>query len=87
MIKQDDIVIYESTVYPGATEDDCVPVLEKVSGGKMNELFYVGYSPERINPGDKVHTLTTIKKVSSGSTPEIGKEVDALYNETFMINF
>ncbi len=81
VLKQDDIVIYESTVYPGATEEDCVPVLEKVSGGKMNELFYVGYSPERINPGDKVHTLTTIKKVTSGSTPEIGKEVDALYNE------
>jgi UDP-N-acetyl-D-galactosamine dehydrogenase len=81
VLKQDDIVIYESTVYPGATEDDCVPVLEKVSGKKMNDFFYVGYSPERINPGDKVHTLTTIKKVTSGSTPEIGKEVDALYKE------
>ena len=81
VIKDGDIVIYESTVYPGATEEDCVPVIEEVSGKKMNEHFYVGYSPERINPGDKVHTLTTIKKVTSGSTPEIGKEVDALYNE------
>ncbi len=76
-----DIVIYESTVYPGATEEDCVPVIEKMTGKKMNEHFFVGYSPERINPGDKVNTLTTIKKVTSGSTPEIGKEVDALYNE------
>jgi len=81
VLKDGDIVIYESTVYPGATEEDCVPVLEEVSGKKMNEHFFVGYSPERINPGDKVHTLTTIKKVTSGSTPEIGKEVDALYKE------
>lgn len=81
VLKDGDIVIYESTVYPGATEEDCVPVLEQVSGKKMNEHFYVGYSPERINPGDKVHTLTNIKKVTSGSTPEIGKEVDALYKE------
>lgn len=81
VIKNGDIVIYESTVYPGATEDDCVPVIERVSGKKMNEHFYVGYSPERINPGDKVHTLTTIKKVTSGSTPEIGAEVDNLYKE------
>ena len=81
VLKDGDIVIYESTVYPGATEEDCVPVLERVSDKKMNEHFFVGYSPERINPGDKVHTLTTIKKVTSGSTPEIGKEVDALYNE------
>ncbi|MBS4061246.1 MAG: nucleotide sugar dehydrogenase [Bacteroidetes bacterium] len=81
VLKDGDIVIYESTVYPGATEDDCVPVLESISGKKMNEHFYVGYSPERINPGDKVHTLTTIKKVTSGSTPEIGQEVDALYKE------
>jgi UDP-N-acetyl-D-galactosamine dehydrogenase len=81
VLKEGDIVIYESTVYPGATEEDCVPVLEHVSGKKMNRDFYVGYSPERINPGDKVHTLTTIKKVTSGSTPEIGKEVDALYRE------
>ncbi len=81
VLKDGDIVIYESTVYPGATEEDCVPVLEKVSGKKMNEHFYVGYSPERINPGDKVHTLTTIKKVTSGSTAETGKEVDTLYRE------
>jgi UDP-N-acetyl-D-galactosamine dehydrogenase len=81
VIKDGDIVIYESTVYPGATEEDCVPVIEEVSGKKMNEHFFVGYSPERINPGDKVNTLTTIKKVTSGSTPEIGKEVDKLYNE------
>ena len=81
VLKDGDIVIYESTVYPGATEDDCVPVLEAISGKKMNENFYVGYSPERINPGDKVHTLTTIKKVTSGSTPEIGKEVDELYKQ------
>jgi UDP-N-acetyl-D-galactosamine dehydrogenase len=81
ILKDGDIVIYESTVYPGATEEDCVPVLENISGKKMNEHFFVGYSPERINPGDKIHTLTTIKKVTSGSTPEIGKEVDALYNE------
>jgi len=81
VLSDGDIVIYESTVYPGATEEDCVPVLEQVSGKKMNKDFYVGYSPERINPGDKVHTLTTIKKVTSGSTLEIGKEVDALYKE------
>jgi UDP-N-acetyl-D-galactosamine dehydrogenase len=81
VLKDGDIVIYESTVYPGATEDDCVPVLESTSGKKMNKHFFVGYSPERINPGDKVNTLTTIKKVTSGSTPEIGKEVDGLYNE------
>jgi len=81
VLNDGDIVIYESTVYPGATEEDCVPVLEQVSGKKMNKDFYVGYSPERINPGDKVHTLITIKKVTSGSTPEIGKEVDALYKE------
>jgi UDP-N-acetyl-D-galactosamine dehydrogenase len=81
VLKDGDIVIYESTVYPGATEEDCVPVLESTSGKKMNQHFFVGYSPERINPGDKVHTLTTIKKVTSGSTPEIGQEVDALYKE------
>lgn len=81
VLKDGDIVIYESTVYPGATEEDCVPVLESTSGKKMNEHFFVGYSPERINPGDKVHTLTTIKKVTSGSAPEIGQEVDALYKE------
>ena len=81
VMSKGDIVIYESTVYPGATEEDCVPVVEQFSGMKMNEGFYVGYSPERINPGDKVNTLTSIKKVTSGSTPEIGKEVDALYQE------
>ena len=81
VLSDGDIVIYESTVYPGATEEDCVPVLEHISGKKMNRDFYVGYSPERINPGDKVRTLTTIKKVTSGSTPEIGVEVDELYNE------
>jgi UDP-N-acetyl-D-galactosamine dehydrogenase len=81
VLKKDDIVIYESTVYPGVTEDECVPVLEKVSGLKFNTDFFVGYSPERINPGDKLHTVTKIKKVTSGSTPEIGKKVDALYRE------
>jgi len=79
VIKKGDIVIYESTVYPGCTEEDCVPVLEKFSGLKFNEDFYVGYSPERIVPGDKVNTLTTIKKVTSGSTPEIAEEIDQLY--------
>lgn len=73
------IVIYESTVYPGATEDDCIPEIEKVSGLKYNKDFFAGYSPERINPGDKVNRLTTIKKVTSGSTEEIAKVVDALY--------
>src|SRR5690606_24368932 len=79
VLKKGDIVIYESTVYPGCTEDDCVPVLEKHSGLVFNQDFYVGYSPERIVPGDKVNTLTTIKKVTSGSTPEIAEEVDQLY--------
>jgi len=81
ILKKGDIVIYESTVYPGATEDDCVPVLEKTSGLIFNQDFYVGYSPERINPGDKEHRVTNIKKVTSGSTPEIADIVDALYNE------
>ncbi|WP_294931566.1 Vi polysaccharide biosynthesis UDP-N-acetylglucosamine C-6 dehydrogenase TviB [Sulfurimonas sp.] len=80
VLKKDDIVIYESTVYPGATEEDCVPVLEKFSGLKFNQDFFCGYSPERINPGDKEHTVTKIKKVTAGSTPEIGKKVDALYS-------
>lgn len=80
-LKRGDIVIYESTVYPGATEEVCVPVLEKVSGLKFNQDFFCGYSPERINPGDKVNTLTTIKKITSGSTPEVADEVDALYRE------
>jgi len=79
VLKKDDIVIYESTVYPGATEEDCVPVLEKGSGLKFNKDFFCGYSPERINPGDKEHTVTKILKVTSGSTLEIGKKVDNLY--------
>lgn len=78
-MKKGDIVIYESTVYPGCTEEDCVPVLEKYSGLKYNEDFFCGYSPERINPGDKINTLTKIMKVTSGSTPEIADRVDALY--------
>jgi len=79
IIKRGDIVIYESTVYPGCTEEDCVPVLEKHSGFKFNQDFHCGYSPERINPGDKVNTLTKIKKVTSGSTPDIAEVVDQLY--------
>lgn len=79
VLKRGDIVVYESTVYPGATEEDCVPVLERISGLKFNVDFYVGYSPERINPGDKAHSLSTICKVTSGSTPEVADEVDALY--------
>jgi UDP-N-acetyl-D-galactosamine dehydrogenase len=79
VLKKDDIVIYESTVYPGVTEEVCVPVLEKMSGLKFNEDFYAGYSPERINPGDKEHTVTKILKVTAGSTPEIAKVVDDLY--------
>ena len=79
ILKKGDIVIYESTVYPGCTEEDCVPVLEKYSGLKFNVDFYCGYSPERINPGDKVNTLTKIKKVTSGSTPEIADVIDNLY--------
>lgn len=81
VLKKGDIVIYESTVYPGCTEEDCVPVLERESGLKFNYDFYCGYSPERINPGDKEHRVTTIKKVTSGSTPKIADLVDALYNE------
>ncbi len=80
VLKERDIVIYESTVYPGATEEDCVPILERVSGLKFNKEFFCGYSPERINPGDKEHTVTKILKVTSGSTPEIGKRVDELYS-------
>jgi UDP-N-acetyl-D-galactosamine dehydrogenase len=79
VLKVGDIVIYESTVYPGATEEVCVPVLERVSGLQFNADFYAGYSPERINPGDKEHRVTTIMKVTSGSTPAIAQEVDALY--------
>jgi len=79
VLKKGDIVIYESTVYPGCTEEDCVPILEEFSGLKYNQDFYCGYSPERINPGDKVHTLTKIIKVTSGSTPEVANMVDNLY--------
>ena len=79
VLKKGDIVIYESTVYPGCTEEVCVPILEKVSGLKFNEDFFVGYSPERINPGDKKHTVKKILKVTSGSTPEIAKEIDEMY--------
>ena len=81
ILKKDDIVIYESTVYPGATEEVCVPILEKQSGLIFNKDFYCGYSPERINPGDKEHRVTSIKKVTAGSTPEIATEVDDLYQE------
>jgi UDP-N-acetyl-D-galactosamine dehydrogenase len=81
VLKPGDVVIYESTVYPGATEEVCVPVLEKVSGLKFNVDFYCGYSPERINPGDKLHRVTNIRKVTSGSTPEAANLIDALYNE------
>jgi UDP-N-acetyl-D-galactosamine dehydrogenase len=79
VLKKEDIVIYESTVYPGATEEDCVPILEQVSGLTFNKDFFCGYSPERINPGDKEHTVTKILKVTAGSTPEIGQKVDKLY--------
>jgi UDP-N-acetyl-D-galactosamine dehydrogenase len=79
VISKGDIVIYESTVYPGATEEDCIPIVEKVSGLKFNEDFFAGYSPERINPGDKEHTVEKILKVTSGSTPEVGKKVNDLY--------
>lgn len=79
VISKGDIVVYESTVYPGVTEDECIPVVERVSGLKFNEDFFAGYSPERINPGDKEHTVDKIKKVTSGSTPEIGKKVDEIY--------
>lgn len=79
VLKKGDIVIYESTVYPGVTEEECVPVLEKISGLKFNEGFFAGYSPERINPGDKEHTVEKILKVTSGSTPEIGQKVNELY--------
>ena len=79
VLKKGDVVIYESTVYPGATEEECIPVLEKISGLKFNIDFFAGYSPERINPGDKEHTVEKILKITSGSTPEIGKKVDDLY--------
>ncbi|HQI06125.1 MAG TPA: nucleotide sugar dehydrogenase, partial [bacterium] len=79
VLKKGDIVIYESTVYPGCTEEVCVPILERISGLKFNIDFFCGFSPERVNPGDKVHTVTTIKKITSGSTPESAEEIDQLY--------
>ncbi|MBP6108084.1 MAG: nucleotide sugar dehydrogenase, partial [Steroidobacteraceae bacterium] len=79
VLKKGDVVVYESTVYPGCTEEVCVPILEKVSGLKCNRDFFAGYSPERINPGDKEHRVTTIRKVTSGSTPEVAEFVDQLY--------
>ena len=85
VLKQGDIVIYESTVYPGATEEECVPVLERISGLTFNKDFFAGYSPERINPGDKEHRVTNIKKVTAGSTPEVADAVDALYNEIITV--
>lgn len=84
VLKKGDIVVYESTVYPGLTEEECVPVLERVSGLKFNEDFFAGYSPERINPGDKEHTVEKILKITSGSTPEIGQKVDALYKSVIV---
>lgn len=84
VISKDDIVVYESTVYPGVTEEECLPVVEKVSGLKFNKDFFAGYSPERINPGDKEHTVEKIKKVTSGSTPEIADIVDNIYNSVLI---
>ncbi len=84
VIKKNDVVVYESTVYPGVTEEECIPVVEKVSGLKFNVDFFAGYSPERINPGDKMHTVEKIKKVTSGSTPEIADLVDAVYNSVLI---
>ncbi len=84
VLKKGDIVVYESTVYPGVTEEECVPVLEKTSGLKFNEDFFAGYSPERINPGDKLHTVTKILKVTSGSTPEVAEKVDQLYRQVIV---
>lgn len=84
VVRKGDVVIYESTVYPGATEEDCIPIIEEISGLTFNKDFYAGYSPERINPGDKEHRVTTIKKVTSGSTPEAADYVDALYREVIV---
>jgi len=84
VISKNDIVIYESTVYPGVTEEECIPIVEKISGLKFNKDFYAGYSPERINPGDKMHTVEFIKKVTSGSTPNIADTVDQLYNSVLV---
>jgi UDP-N-acetyl-D-galactosamine dehydrogenase len=85
VLKKGDVVVYESTVYPGCTEEICVPILERVSGLKFNKDFYAGYSPERINPGDKQHRLTTIKKVTSGSTPAVAEFVDSLYRSIVIV--
>lgn len=85
VIKSGDLVIYESTVYPGATEEDCIPVIEETSGLRFNTDFYVGYSPERVNPGDKTHRVTTIRKVTSGSTPETADFVDLLYRQIITV--
>ena len=84
VISKGDVVVYESTVYPGVTEDSCIPVVEKISGKKLNVDFYAGYSPERINPGDKLHTVEKIRKVTSGSTPEIADYVDSVYNAVLL---
>ena len=84
VIGKGDIVVYESTVYPGVTEDECIPVVEKVSGLRYNEDFFAGYSPERINPGDKLHTVEKIKKVTSGSTPEVGRLVNEVYSSVIV---
>ncbi|MEX7540377.1 Vi polysaccharide biosynthesis UDP-N-acetylglucosamine C-6 dehydrogenase TviB, partial [Acinetobacter baumannii] len=80
VLKKGDVVVYESTVYPGATEEVCIPVLEKISGLNFNQDFFAGYSPERINPGDKLHRVTNILKITSGSTPEVADYVDEVYN-------
>ena len=85
IIKKGDLIIYESTVYPGCTEEQCVPVLEKFSKLKFNKDFFCGYSPERINPGDKVHTISNVKKITSGSTPKIANVIDKLYNEIITV--
>jgi UDP-N-acetyl-D-galactosamine dehydrogenase len=85
ILKYGDIIIYESTVYPGCTEEECVPILEKYSGLKFNKDFYCGYSPERVNPGDKEHRISTIKKITSGSTPEIANLIDQLYNQIIIV--
>ncbi len=85
VLKRGDIVIYESTVYPGATEEDCVPVLERYSGLTFNQDFFAGYSPERINPGDKEHRVTNIRKITSGSTPKVADLVDAIYNQIIVV--
>lgn len=84
VISGGDVVVYESTVYPGVTEEECLPIVERVSGLRLNEDFYAGYSPERINPGDKLHTVEKIKKVTSGSTPEIANLVDSVYNSVLV---